>query len=280
MRHISPEQITETVAHLCLEANFDLPSDVLTALEKARDAEESEIAKGILEQLLQNAHIAECERIAICQDCGAVVVFVKLGRDIHLTGDLYHAINEGVRQAYSIGWLRKSMIREPLHRNTNTGDNTPAIIHLHLVDGDNLEITVAPKGGGSENMSALWMLTPAEGREGVINRVVERIRHAGGKPCPPLILGIGIGGTADKAMMLAKEALLRSVDSQNPDPAIAQLELEILNAVNAIGVGPMGLGGKTTALAVHIEQFPCHIASLPVALNVQCHAARHATAII
>lgn len=277
MRRIETTLITDAIAELCQRANFDLPQDVLEALERARAQETSPVAAGVLDQLVDNARIARAERIAICQDCGLAVVFVELGRDVHLTGDLYEAIDEGVRQGYEAGYLRKSIVRDPLRRDTNTGDNTPAVVHVRLVPGDRLKLTLAPKGGGSENMSALWMLAPAEGTEGIVRRIVERIKEAGGKPCPPLVLGIGIGGTMDKAALLAKQALLRELGRPSDIPEVAQLETEILEAVNATGVGPMGLGGDTTALAVHIERHPCHIASLPVALNVQCHAARHVT---
>jgi len=277
MRQVECSQISDAICRLCQTANFELPEDVVSALVRARDAEELPLAADILDKLIQNAQIAREDRIAICQDCGVAVVFVELGREVHLDGDLYEAIDEGVRRGYEAGYLRKSMVRDPLKRDTNTGDNTPAIVHLRLVSGDRVKLTVAPKGGGSENMSAVWLMVPAEGKDGLVRRVVEHVKQAGGKPCPPLVLGIGLGGNMEKATMLAKEALLRRVGEPSPIPEVASLEQELLTAVNATGVGPMGLGGKTTALAVHIERHPCHIASLPVAMNVQCHAARHSS---
>lgn len=280
MRTIDPSQITNAVAELCQRANFELPSDVVEALGRAREAETSPLAADILGKLVDNARIAREERVAMCQDCGLAVVFVELGREAHVTGDLYEAVDEGVRRGYEAGCLRKSAIRDPLRRDTNTGDNTPAIVHVKLTAGDRLKLTVAPKGGGSENMSAVWMLVPAEGRAKVVERIVARIRAAGGKPCPPLVLGVGIGGTMEKAALLAKEALLRDVGRPSPIPEVAELEAELLHGVNATGLGPMGLGGATTALGVHVERHPCHIASLPVALNVQCHAARHASKVL
>lgn len=277
MRAIHPEQITDAIADMSRRANVDLPSDVLAALHRARQMETSPVAADVLDTIIQNAAVAREHGLPICQDCGAAVVFAEVGREVHLLGDLYAAIDEGVRVGYREGYLRKSMIRDPLRRDTNTGDNTPAIVHARFVEGDRLRLTLAPKGGGSENMSAVWMLTPAAGREGVMQSIVRRIKEAGGKPCPPLILGVGIGGTMEKAALMAKEALLRPVGEPSPDPEVAALEVELLEAVNNTGVGPMGLGGRTTALAVHIQRFPCHIASLPLALNVQCHAARHVT---
>jgi fumarate hydratase subunit alpha len=280
MRELRCTEISETVARLFTEANFDLPIDVMAALQKAASEETTTQARGILETLIRNAEIAATKRVAMCQDCGLAIVFAELGRDCHLDGDLYAAIDEGVRQAYSMGYLRKSALANPLQRNSNTGDNTPAIVHLRLVEGDRLTLHAAPKGGGSENMSALWMLSPSVGRQGVIDSIVERIKHAGGKPCPPLVLGVGLGGTFEKAALLAKHSLLRPLGQPGATTEIADLERELLEQVNATGVGPMGMGGRTTALAVHVESHPCHIASLPVALNVQCHAARHKTAII
>ncbi len=280
MRQIQPSDITEAVSDLCQRANFELPEDVLGALRAALRQEDSPVAADILGKLIENAAIARDQRIAICQDCGVAVVFAEIGADAHIDGDLQEAIDEGVRRGYEAGYLRKSMVRDPLQRNTNTGDNTPAVVHVRLVPGDSLKLTLAPKGGGSENMSAVWMMVPAEGREGVIRRIVDRITEAGGKPCPPLVLGIGLGGTMEKAALLAKEALLRDIGQPSPLPEVAELEAEILEAVNATGVGPMGLGGRTTALAVHINRHPCHIASLPLALNVQCHAARHVSAVL
>lgn len=280
MREISCADISAAIARLFIEANFDLPQDVLRALECARDNETQPVARGILETLISNAKIAAEKRLAMCQDCGLAVVFAELGRDCHLDGDLYAAVDQGVRQAYGDGYLRKSVLESPLQRNSNTGDNTPAIVHVRLVEGEQLTLHAAPKGGGSENMSAVWMLTPSAGRAGVVDAVVARIREAGGKPCPPLVLGVGLGGTFEKSALLAKEALLRPLGQPNPDPEAASLERELLEQVNATGIGPMGMGGDTTALAVHVLVHPCHIASLPLALNVQCHAARHKTAIV
>jgi len=280
MREIACSQITGAVADLCRAANFGLPQDVSDALRRAKERETHPLAVDTLDKLLLNARIAEEEQIAMCQDCGIAVVFVDLGREVHLDGDLYAAVDEGVRRGYADGYLRKSMVRDPLRRHTNTGDNTPAIVHLRLVEGDRLALTVAPKGGGSENMSAVWMMVPAEGRDGLVSRVVQKITEAGGKPCPPLVLGIGLGGNLEKAALLAKEALLRPVGEPSPEPDLAELEKDLLEAVNATGVGPMGLGGMTTALAVHVLRHPCHIASLPVAMNVQCHASRHKTVVL
>lgn len=280
MREIACSEITATVAQLFTDANFDLPADVLAALVAARDRETKALPRSIFDTLLRNAQIAADKRLAMCQDCGLAILFVDLGRDCHLDGDLYTAIDEGVRQAYGQSHLRKSALADPLRRDSNTGDNTPAIVHLQLVKGDQITLHAAPKGGGSENMSALWMLSPAAGRAGVIERIVNRICEAGGKPCPPLVLGVGLGGTFEKAALIAKRALLRPLGQPHPDSELAALEQELLEQVNATGIGPMGMGGKTTALAVHVERHPCHIASLPVALNVQCHAARHKTAVI
>ena len=280
MRELRCADITDAIARLFTAANFDLPADVMAALQRAAAGESSPQARGILETLIRNAQIAAEKRVAMCQDCGLAVVFAELGRDCHLDGDLYAAIDDGVRQAYAEGYLRKSALADPLKRDSNTGDNTPAIVHLTLVEGDRLTLHAAPKGGGSENMSALWMLSPSMGRQGVIDSIVARIRQAGGKPCPPLVLGVGLGGTFEKAALLAKHSLLRPLGDPSANAEVADLEQELLAAVNATGIGPMGMGGKTTALAVHVERHPCHIASLPLALNVQCHAARHKTAVV
>ncbi len=276
MREIDCARVIETVARLFQEANFDLGEDVLDALKRARDKEESPLGRQVLDQILENASIAKGEKIPICQDCGTAVVFLKLGQDVHITGgDLYTAVEEGVRQGYSEGYLRKSIVSQPFSARANTKDNTPAVIHLEMVRGDRLKITVMPKGGGSENMSRLGMLTPAKGRQGVIDFVVRSVLEAGSNPCPPVIVGVGIGGTADKATILAKKALLRKIGEPHADPEMAELEREILERVNSLGIGPEGFGGRTTALAVHAEVFPTHIAMLPVAVNLQCHAARH-----
>lgn len=281
MREISSVDITEIVARLCQEANFDLGADVLDSLKQARGKEESPLGQQVLDQILQNDSIATNERIPICQDCGTAVVFLEVGQDAHIIGgDLYTAVEEGVRQGYKEGYLRKSIVDQPFSARVNTKDNTPAVIHLDMVPGNRLKIIVMPKGGGSENMSRLAMLTPAKGRQGVIDFVVNSVAEAGSNPCPPVIVGVGIGGTADKAMILAKKALLRRVGEPNPDPEIAELEREVLERVNSLGIGPQGFGGRTTALAVHVEVFPTHIAMLPVAVNLQCHAARHKEAVL
>ena len=281
MRDIDAQEITKTVSRLCKEANFFLPEDVLDALKKARKTEESPIGQQTLDQILDNAKLAKDEEIAICQDCGATVVYLEVGQDAHITGgDLYEAINEGVRQGYDEGYLRKSMVKQPFSARINTKDNTPAVIHTDIVPGDKLKITVVPKGGGSENMSRLLMLTPARGRQGIIDSVVQAVDEAGSNPCPPIIVGVGVGGTAEKAMALAKKALLRKVGEASPDPEVAELEKEILGRVNSLGIGPQGFGGRNTALGVNIEVFPAHIASMPLAINMQCHAARHKEAVL
>ncbi len=281
MREISVTDIANTVARLCQEANFDLGADVLDSLKQARGKEESPLGQQVLDQILENDSIATNERIPICQDCGTAVVFLEVGQDAHIIGgDLYTAVEEGVRQGYKEGYLRKSIVGQPFSARENTKDNTPAVIHLDMVTGDRLKITVMPKGGGSENMSRLNMLTPAKGRQGVIDFVANSVAEAGSNPCPPVIVGVGIGGTADKAMILAKKALLRRIGEPNHDPEIAELEREILERVNSLGIGPQGFGGRTTALAVHAEAFPTHIAMLPVAVNLQCHAARHKEAVL
>ena len=278
MRELPSQVISQAVASAVQTANYELPPDVAAALAIAADRETGQLARGILAALVENARLAAAERIAMCQDTGLAVIFAEVGQDLHLIGaTLQDAIDEGVRAGYRAGYLRQSVIRDPLRRDTNTGDNTPAVVHVRLVAGDGLRLHVAPKGGGSENMSALWMMVPSEGRAGIVRRVVARIIEAGGKPCPPLILGLGLGGNFETSALLAKRALLRPLGEPDPDPDLADLERELLAAVNATGVGPMGLGGDTTALGVRIERHPCHIASLPVALNVQCHAARHVT---
>lgn len=280
MRTITVDQVIETVAGLCQEANFRLGEDVLAAIERAQDEEISLTGKDILQQLLKNAEIAREEAVPICQDTGFAVVFLELGQDVHIAGgDLYAAVNEGVRRGYRDGYLRKSIVDHPFNR-VNTGDNTPAVIHTRIVPGEHLRIIVAPKGGGSENMSALKMLKPAEGVAGVKKFVVETVRAAGPNPCPPIIVGVGIGGTFEKAALLAKEALLRPLGTPAADPAAAALEKELLETINGLGIGPQGLGGQVTALAVHVEVHPCHIASLPVAVNLNCHASRHKEALL
>jgi fumarate hydratase subunit alpha len=262
IRNIDTREITEAVSRLSREANTCLPDDVLRAL--------------VLDQVLENARLAEEQQMPLCQDCGTAVVFLEIGQDVHITGgDLYEAVNGGIRQGYDHGFLRKSMVVQPFSVRSNTGDNTPAVIHTDIVPGDRLKITLAPKGGGSENMSRLYMLTPADGRRGIIDSVVQAVNEAGSNPCPPVIAGVGIGGTAEKAMELAKRALLRKTGEPNADPETAELEKDVLEHINLLGIGPQGFGGRVTALAVHIEVFPSHIASLPLAINLQCHAARH-----
>ncbi|WP_179946712.1 fumarate hydratase [Desulforamulus ferrireducens] len=280
MRTVDCKIIIDEVARLCQEANFKLEEDVIASFKRSCASEVSQSGKEILNLLVENANIAAAESLPMCQDTGVAVVFVEMGQDVHLiNGDFTEAINEGVRRGYREGYLRKSMVGHPFER-VNTGDNTPAVIHLKLVPGDQIKITVAPKGGGSENMSALKMLKPAEGVEGVKKFVLDTIRNAGPNPCPPLIIGVGIGGTMEKCALLAKEALLRPVGQPHPLPDIAKLEQELLVSINRLGIGPSGLGGITTALAVHIEIFGSHIASLPVAVNINCHAARHKSVVI
>jgi len=281
MREISVNAIVEAVIRLCQEANYFLDEDVLEALRRAEEIEESPNGREVLKRLLENAEIAARERVPLCQDCGTAVVFLELGQDAHIVGgDLYTAVEEGVRRGYTQGYLRNSMVRQPYSARVNTRDNTPPVIHTEIVPGDRLKIIVAPKGGGSENMSRLGMLQPAQGRQGVIDFVVRAVEEAGSNPCPPTIVGVGIAGTAEKAMLLAKKALLRPVGEPNSDAEVAQLEEEILGRVNALGIGPQGFGGRITSLAVHAEISVAHIASLPVAVNLQCHSARHKEAVL
>ncbi len=281
MREIKAEKITQAVADLCQKANFELGDDVLQALREARQKEESPLARDILDEIIENARIAREEKLPLCQDCGTAVVFLEIGQEVHITGgDLDSAVTEGVRQGYTQGYLRKSMVKQPFSDRINTEDNTPPVIHIKIVPGDKLKVIVMPKGSGAENMSRLAMLKPGAGSQGIIEMVLRTVEEVGGNPCPPLIIGLGISGTAEKAMLLAKEALLRPIDEPNPDPEIAQLEKEILAQVNALGIGPLGLGGATTALAVHAEFMPSHIASLPLAINLQCHSARHREVVI
>ncbi len=276
MREIKAEDITQAVADLCQQANFELGDDVLQALKQTRKVEESPLARDALDRLIENAAIAREESLPLCQDCGTAVVFLEIGQEVHITGgDLYTAVTEGVRQGYAKGYLRKSMVDRPFSERINTGGNTPPVIHARIVPGDKLKITVMPKGSGAENMSRLAMLKPGTGSEGIADMVVKTVSEAGSNPCPPVVIGLGIGGTAEKAMLMAKEALLREIGKPNPDPEITALEKDILAQVNALGIGALGLGGTVTALAVHAEVAPTHIASLPVAVNLQCHSARH-----
>jgi fumarate hydratase subunit alpha len=281
VREVSFEQIAETVARLCIEANYYLGDDVIEALREARDAEISPVGREVLDQLLENADVAQEEGMPLCQDTGLTVVFLEVGQDAHIVGgDLYEATHKGVRRGYEEGYLRKSVVDKPFSIRSNTRDNTPAVIHSRTVPGDRLKITVVPKGGGSENMSAWVMLKPADGRQGVVDFVVETVERAGANPCPPTIVGVGIGGTMEKATWLAKHSLLRKVGQPSPDPEAAELERNILERINNLGIGPQGLGGSITSLAVHVETYPCHIASLPVAVNIQCHSARHKEALL
>ncbi len=279
IREISSKKIIEVVRDLCIDANYNLGDDVLRAFGKAIEAEESATGREVLKELKENARIAREEKAPICQDCGLAVVFIEIGQDVHITGgDLNEAINEGVRQGYKDGYLRNSACH-PFTRK-NTGDNTPAIIHVKIVPGDKMKIVFAPKGGGAENMSRVTMLTPAVGIEGVKDFVVNRVKESGSNPCPPTVIGVGVGGTFERSAILAKKAILRDIGNRNPDPELAKIEKEILTKINKLGIGPMGYGGNTTSLDVFLEIEPCHIASLPVAVNIQCHAARHKEAII
>ena len=275
MKTINLNEIIKTVKELSIEANYYLPNDVKEAIEKAEKNEKWPIANNILNKILENSQIASAEKMPICQDTGMACVFIDIGQDVHITGgSLEEAINEGVRQGYAEGFLRKSVVKDPLHR-VNTNDNTPALIYYNMVPGDKVKITVAPKGFGSENMSRIAMLKPSDGLEGVKNFVLETVRMAGPNPCPPIVIGIGIGGSFDKAAYLAKKALIRPVNENNTDEFYGNLEKELLEEVNKIGIGPQGFGGKTTALALNIETYPTHIAGLPVAVNINCHATRH-----
>lgn len=277
MKNIDAKVIEDTVARLCIEANLRLPPDVINAIESAEKAEPWDGAKRILSLLGDNVRIASEKTLPVCQDTGMACVFVELGQDVHIEGDFEEAVNNGVRRGYGEGYLRKSVVCDPLRR-VNTGDNTPALLTVKLTRGDKMRITVMPKGFGSENMSALKMLKPADGVEGVKNFVLETVKKAGANPCPPIIVGVGIGGSFDKAAYLAKHALLRPVDEPNPDEYYAALESELMDKINALGIGPQGFGGKTTALAVLIEAMPTHVAGLPVAVNISCHATRRASA--
>jgi len=280
MREISARLITEKVADLCIQANYHLGQDVIDAMKRGLEKEESPTGRAILEQLLENAAIAKEGEFPICQDTGFAVFFVELGQEVHVVdGGLTDAITAGVIKGYGEGFLRKSIVSDPLKRQ-NTGNNTPPVIWIDVVAGEQMKITMAPKGGGSENMSEVAMLTPADGAEGVKNFVVDKVRRSGGNPCPPIVVGVGIGGTFEKVAYLAKKSILRPVGHRNPDPYYAAMEEELLERVNQLGVGPQGLGGRITALDVHVEVFPCHIASLPAAVNIQCHAARHKEVIL
>ena len=281
MRQIDVKEIIPVIRKLCIDANYYIGEDVIKKIKEFYEKEESETGKEVLSILLENYELSAKEKMPICQDTGVAVVFIELGQDVHLVGrDCVEAINEGVRQGYKDGYLRKSMVDDPIIERKNTKDNTPALIYTDIVPGDKLKITVAPKGGGSENMSEVKMMKAADGIEGVVDFVVDRISRSGGNPCPPIVVGIGLGGNFEQSALLSKKSLLRSLDEKNPDPKWAKVEEEILEKVNNLGIGPQGLGGRTTALGVFILSKPCHIASMPVAVNVQCHAARHKSAVI
>ncbi|MHB8073220.1 fumarate hydratase [Desulfosporosinus fructosivorans] len=275
MKEILVEEIISAVEKLCMDANYDLGSDIMTGFQKALKDESSPLGIEVLERLIENAEIAHEERVPMCQDTGMAVLFVEIGQDLHVVGGgLTEAINEGVRRGYDLGYLRKSVVKDPFER-VNTGDNTPAVIHYDIVPGDSLHLVVAPKGFGSENMGGLKMCKPSEGLEGAMQFVVDTVDRAGGNPCPPIIVGVGVGGTMEKATLLAKKSLLREVGSHNPEERLAKIEEELLDRVNRLGIGPQGFGGVTTALAVNLEVYPTHIAGMPVAVNIGCHATRH-----
>ena len=278
MREITASAITQKIHGMCIEANYLLPGDVSERIRACCQSEPWEPARETLERIVLNMDIAKDEQLPLCQDTGMACVFLELGQEVHITGgDLYEAVHEGVRQGYAQGFLRKSVVGDPLRRK-NTGDNTPALIHAEIVPGDKLTVTVAPKGFGSENMSRLVMLPPSGGEKGVKDFVVETVRLAGPNPCPPIVVGVGVGGSFDRVAYLAKKALMRPMDRPNPDPYYRAMEEELLERINALGIGPQGFGGKTTALGVNIETFPTHIAGLPVAVNINCHVTRHVQA--
>ena len=279
MREIAAQKITEAVKKMCIDANCFLPQDVKNRIEESYDMEPWPQAKEILERIIENYKIADEKASPICQDTGVACVFVTIGQEVHIQGDLAEAIHEGVRQGYSEGYLRKSVVRDPLDR-VNTGDNTPAMIYYDIVPGDKLEITVAPKGFGSENMSQIKMLKPSDGLQGVKDFILKVVEDAGPNPCPPIVIGVGVGGTFDKAAFMAKKALMRSAEERHPEPFWADLEKEMLEKVNELGIGPQGFGGKATALCVNIEKCPTHIAGLPIAVNINCHVTRHKTEVL
>ncbi len=279
MREISADKITDVVRRLCIDANCHLPEDMKRSLSACSSCETWATAKEILGRIIENYEIADETNQPICQDTGVACVFLEIGQDVHINGNIENAVNEGVRQGYSEGYLRKSVVKDPLDR-VNTGDNTPAMIYYDIVPGDALKITVAPKGFGSENMSQIKMLKPSDGLEGVKTFILKVVEEAGPNPCPPIVVGVGIGGTFDKAAYLAKKALMRPVDARHSESFYAELEEEMLEKINALGIGPQGFGGKTTAVAVNIEKYPTHIAGLPVAVNINCHVTRHKTEVL
>lgn len=280
MREIQASVITDTIERLCIEANQVLLDDIKKSIQACRASEDGEIACGILDNIIENYQIAENEQVPICQDTGMACVFLEIGQDVHIVGgDLTEAVNEGVRRGYTNGYLRKSVVKDPVRRG-NTGDNTPAMLYTEIVPGENIKITVGPKGFGSENMSAIRMFKPSAGIEGIKDFILETVETAGPNPCPPMVVGVGIGGTFDKAALLAKKALMRPVDSENEDPYYADLEKEMLEKINQLGIGPQGFGGKTTAIGLNIETMPTHIAGMPCAINISCHVTRHKTEVI
>jgi fumarate hydratase subunit alpha len=281
LREVDVSEITRVVKQLCVDANIHLDRDVVEKIEEFAEKEDSPVGKEILGQILANARMASEEQMPMCQDTGIAVVLIELGQDVHVSGgDLNKAINEGVRRGYRDGFLRKSLVDDPVFDRRNTQDNTPAVIHIEIVSGNSVKITLAPKGAGSENMSEIRMMKPADGIEGIKDFVVQRVSRSGGMPCPPIIVGVGIGGDFEQCAYLSKKALFRPLNVKNPDPRLSALEEELLLRINKLGIGPLGLGGRTTALAVQILTMPCHIASMPVAVNLQCHAQRHKTATI
>ena len=280
MREIQASVITDTIERLCIEANQVLSDDIKKSIQACRASEDGQIACGILDNIIENYQIAENEQVPICQDTGMACVFLEIGQDVHIAGgDLTEAVNEGVRRGYTNGYLRKSVVKDPVRRG-NTGDNTPAMLYTEIVPGENIKITVGPKGFGSENMSAIRMFKPSAGIEGIKDFILETVETAGPNPCPPMVVGVGIGGTFDKAALLAKKALMRPVDSENEDPHYADLEKEMLEKINQLGIGPQGFGGKTTAIGLNIETMPTHIAGMPCAINISCHVTRHKTEVI
>ena len=280
MREIQVSDITAVIRRLCIEANTLLPEDVKNAIKACRSCENGGIACGILDKIMENYQIAERENVPICQDTGMACVFMEIGQDVHLVGgDLTEAVNEGVRRGYTDGYLRKSVVADPVRRG-NTGDNTPAMLYTEIVPGENVKITVGPKGFGSENMSAIRMFKPSAGLQGIKDFILETVENAGPNPCPPIVVGVGIGGTFDKAALLAKKAIMRPLDTHHPDPFYAELETEMLEKINALGIGPQGFGGKTTAIGLNIETMPTHIAGMPCAININCHVTRHKTEVL
>ena len=280
MREIQADQIRDVVERLCIEANEHLPGDVKDAIIDCRRCEDGQIAKDVLDKIIENFEIADREHVPVCQDTGMACVFLEIGQDVHITGGkLSEAVDEGVRRGYEKGYLRKSVVKDPVRRG-NTGDNTPAMLYTEIVSGENITVTVGPKGFGSENMSAIRMFKPSAGLQGIKDFILETVETAGPNPCPPMVVGVGIGGTFDKAALLAKKALMRPLDSSHPDPFYADLEKEMLQKINELGIGPQGFGGKTTAIGLNIETMPTHIAGMPCAINISCHVTRHKTEVI